>query len=69
VDSRRLRLGLEFLVRGFFSKASAGHADALTKALAKEFGRVLDRADLERFLGLEAGAEPALPLDDSDQRR
>jgi hypothetical protein len=40
------------------------HADALTRALAAEYSKVLSPAETERMLGLELGAKPALPVGD-----
>jgi hypothetical protein len=59
VESKRLWLGLRSLL-GLFSAGRRQHANALTRALAKEYGKVLSPSELEQFLG---PGPFALPLD------
>jgi hypothetical protein len=62
VESRRVWLGLRSLL-GLFAGGRPQHANALTRVLAKAYGRVLSASELEQFLGpgpltLPVDAEP-----------
>jgi hypothetical protein len=64
VESKRIWIGLKSLL-GTVTGARA-HAEALTRALGREFGKVLTPSELEQFLG---PGPLALPIDDADRRR
>ena len=64
VESRRIRVGLKYLLR--MLTGGRGHAQALTRMLGREYGKVLSPSELEQFLG---PAPLALPMDDGPRRR
>ena len=51
VESRRIWLGLKALLGGLTGRA---HAQSLTRALEREYGKVLTPSELEQFLGPRA---------------
>jgi hypothetical protein len=63
VESKRIWIGLKYLVGSL--AGGRAHAEALTKALGREYGKVLTPEELEQFLG---PAPRALPID-RDSRR
>jgi hypothetical protein len=63
IDSRRIRLGLKYMLGMLLPSLRRDHADALTKALTAEYAKVLSQAELRQFLGLKEGQRPALPVD------
>ncbi len=69
VESKRMWLGLKHLIGGFFRPTRARHAEALTRALAAEYSKVLMPAEVERFLGLEPGEHPTLPIDSPSREK
>ena len=64
VESRRVWIGLKALL-GLVGGRRA-HAQALTRALEREYGKVLTPSELEQFLG---PAPHELPIDDEPGRR
>jgi hypothetical protein len=63
VESRRIRLGVTYVVDALFARLRRRHANALARMLAREYSKVLTPPELRAFLGLEVGEEPALPVD------
>jgi hypothetical protein len=63
VESKRIWIGLKYLIRSL--AGGRAHAEALTKALGREYGKVLTAAELEQFLG---PAPLALPVDREPRR-
>ena len=63
IEKRRLRLALGYVVRRLFSRLLTRDADAMAAFAAGEYGKVLSKPELRRFLDLEEGARPALPVD------
>ena len=64
VESRRIWIGLLYLLRSL--TGGRAHAEALTRALGREYGKVLTPSELEQFLG---PAPHALPIDDEPRGR
>jgi hypothetical protein len=64
VERKRKWLAVQYLLGALFPPMRRWHADALTRALAAEYSKVLSPAETERMLGLELGAKPALPVGD-----
>ena len=58
VESRRIWIGLKYLLTCL--AGGRAHAQALTKALRREYSKVLTPSELEQFLG---PAPLALPID------
>lgn len=69
VESRRIWLGLKYMLGRLLWPVRRRHAEALTNALAAEYSKVLTRPELEQFLGLEKGQRPVLPIDPVKRRR
>jgi len=63
VESKRIWIGVKYLVRSL--AGGQAHAEALTKALAREYGRVLSPSELEQFLG---SVPLTLPIDREPRR-
>jgi hypothetical protein len=63
IDSRRIWLGLRYMLGMLLSSVRRGHAEALTNALTAEYSKVLSQPELRQFLGLKEGQPPALPVD------
>jgi hypothetical protein len=63
VESRRIWIGLKYLLRRL--AGGRAHAEALTRALGREYGKVLTPSELEQFLG---PGPLDLPLDDKPRR-
>ena len=63
VDRSRMRLGLRYLIEALLRPTRRRHAEALTRTLAAEYSKVLSPVEVERFLGVEAGQHPTLPVD------
>ena len=63
VESKRIWIALQYLLGSLTGRRA--HAEALTRALAREYGKVLTPAELEQFFG---GASLALPIDDEPRR-
>ena len=63
VESKRIWIGLKYLIRSL--AGGRAHAEALTKALGREYGKVLTPAELEQFLG---PAPLALPVEREPRR-
>ena len=63
VESKRIWIGLKYLIRSL--AGGSAHAEALTKALGREYGKVLTPAELEQFLG---PSPLALPIDREPRR-
>jgi hypothetical protein len=64
VNSKRIWTGLSYLIRSL--AGGRAHAEALTKALGREYSKVLTPSELEQFLG---SAPLALPIDREPRRR
>ena len=63
VESKRIRLGLKYMLGMLLWPVRRSHAEALTKALTAEYSKVLSQPELRQFLGLKKGQRPALPVD------
>jgi hypothetical protein len=63
VESRRIWIGLKYLLRRL--AGGRAHAEALTRALGREYGKVLTPSELEQFLG---PVPLDLPLDGKPRR-
>ena len=63
VESKRIWIGLTYLIRSL--AGGRAHAEALTKALAREYNRVLSPSELEQFLG---STPLTLPVDREPRR-
>jgi hypothetical protein len=64
VESRRIRIGLTYLLCRL--AGGRAHAQALTRALGREYGKVLTPAELEQFLG---PSPLTLPIDGAPRPR
>ena len=64
VESKRVWIGLKYLLGRLMG--GRAHAQALTRALTSEYGRVLSASELEQFLG---PAPHVLPSQDEEHRR
>jgi hypothetical protein len=69
VESKRIWLGLRYMLGRLLWPVRRRHAEALTHALAGEYSKVLSQPELERFLGLQQGQHPVLPLDPARRKR
>lgn len=69
VEKRRLWLALTYPFRRFFAKRLAKGAQRLAGYLVGEYAKVLTRAELESFYGLEDGHRPALPIEIEQLKR
>ena len=58
VESKRIWIGLSYLIRSLAGGRT--HAEALTRALGHEYGKVLAPGELDQFLG---PAPRTLPID------
>jgi hypothetical protein len=58
-----LWLALKYPFRRFFAKSLARSAQGLAGYLVDEYAKVLTKAELNSFFGLEDGQRPALPID------
>jgi hypothetical protein len=63
VEKKRLWLALTYPFRRFFAKSLARSAQGLAGYLVDEYAKVLTKAELNSFFGLEDGQRPALPID------
>jgi hypothetical protein len=63
VDSKRIWLGLRYVLGTLLRPVRRSHAEALTNALTAEYSKVLSPPELRQFLGLKEGQRPALPVD------
>jgi len=63
VEKRRLRLAFKYLLRRFFAKSLAKDAQGLAGYMVEEYGKVLTKAELASFFGLQEGQPPTLPID------
>ena len=64
VNSKRIWIGLSYLIRSL--AGGRAHAEALTKALGRQYSKVLTPPELEQFLG---PAPLTLPIDREPRRR
>lgn len=63
VEKRRLRLAFKYLLRRFLAKRLAQDAQGLAGYMVDEYAKVLNKAELESFFGLQKGQRPVLPID------
>lgn len=63
IEKKRLRLAAKYLLRRAVSKLFARHAQELAGYAAEEYAKVLSSEELRRFLDLDEGERPALPVD------
>lgn len=63
IDKKRLRLALRHLVRRLFPRHLVRGAQALAGYAVDEYAKVLSGPELRRFLDLEEGEQPVLPVD------
>ncbi len=63
VESKRIWLGLKFVLGSLTGRGA--HAQALTRALEREYSTVLTPSELQQFLG---PTPRALPIDDEPRR-
>lgn len=69
VEKRRLRLGLHAFVKAILPGGFERHAQGLAGFVVREFGKVLDEAELRRFFDVGAGRPAALPFDRPPPKR
>lgn len=68
IENRRLRLALKYLLRRILPRYLAHGAQSLATYAADEYATVLSVPELRRFLDLQEGERPVLPVD-MDQLR
>lgn len=69
VERQRVRLLLSHVVRKIWPRLLARGATGLADTMAESYAEVLSPAELQRFLGLQAGEKPGLPIDVDQIRR
>jgi hypothetical protein len=63
IEKRRLSLAFRHFMRQMFHRLLVHDTQRLARFAADEFGKVLSPREVERFLGLEPGETPQLPID------
>ena len=63
IEKKRLGLAFRHFMRAMFHRLLMSDTKQLARYAADEFGTVLSREDLARFLDLAPGAAPMLPVD------
>lgn len=63
IEKKRLSLAFRHFMRQMFHRLRVHDTRRLARFAADEFGKVLSPCEVERFLGLEPGETPQLPVD------
>ena len=68
IETKRLRLGMKYLLRRLTAMLLARHAESLAGYAAKEYSKVLSDDEVKLFLNLKPNELPTLPVDIETER-